>query len=125
MKMLDTRVGKLYFHSKVISTETASNVAMIVNVTTVPETDTEQRTLHQILPPYAVILHDDDYHAMDFVVGALVKSVSSLSIEEAIKIMMETHFNGQSVVITCPLEQAELYRDRIRTFGLHVTIEKA
>ena len=30
-----------------------------------------------------------------------------------------------SFSITCPLEQAELYRDRIRTFGLAATIEKA
>jgi ATP-dependent Clp protease adaptor protein ClpS len=62
---------------------------------------------------------------MDFVVAALLKSVSSLTKEEATSIMFEAHSQGKAVVITCPLEQAELYRDRLRTFGLGVTIEKA
>jgi ATP-dependent Clp protease adapter protein ClpS len=39
--------------------------------------------------------------------------------------MMEAHTSGQAVVVVCPLEQAEFYRDRIKTFGLGVTIEKA
>jgi ATP-dependent Clp protease adapter protein ClpS len=39
--------------------------------------------------------------------------------------MLEAHNTGQAVVITCPLEQAELYRDRIRSYGLGVTIEKS
>jgi len=89
-------------------------------------TDTEsiQRTLQEILPPYSVILHNDETHSMDFVVGALLKSVSSLTVEDATAIMFEAHNQGRAVVITCPLEQAELYRDRLRTFTLGVTIEK-
>ena len=89
------------------------------------ETEHWTRTLRQILPPYAVILHNDAEHAMDFVVDALLKSVSRLSRDEAIAVMFEAHELGQAVVIVCPLEQAELYRDRITTFGLGVTIEDA
>lgn len=89
------------------------------------ETERIERTLQEILPPYSVILYNDDHHAMDYVVAALVKSVSSLSTVEAEGIMFEAHNTGRAVVITCPLEQAELYRDRINTFGLGVTIEKA
>jgi ATP-dependent Clp protease adaptor protein ClpS len=62
---------------------------------------------------------------MDFVVASLLKSVSSLTTEEAIAIMLNTHNEGKAVVIICPLEYAELYRDRIRTFGLAATTEKA
>lgn len=62
---------------------------------------------------------------MDFVVAALLKSVSSLTTAEAVSIMLEAHNQGKAVVITCPLEHAELYRDRIRTFGLAATIERA
>jgi ATP-dependent Clp protease adaptor protein ClpS len=51
--------------------------------------------------------------------------VPSLSTEEAVNIMFEAHHTGSAVVITCPLEQAELYRDRLKSFELGVTIERA
>ena len=89
------------------------------------ETERSPRTLQEILPPYAVILHNDEVHSTDFVVESLLKSVSSLTSEEAIAVMLEAHQSGRAVVIVCPLEHAELYRDRLRTFGLGVTIEDA
>ena len=92
---------------------------------TTTETERASQTLAEILPPYSVILHNDEVHYWDEVVEALIKSVSSLTAEGAIAIMLEAHHNGVAVVITCPLEQAELYRDRLRTYGLGVTIEKA
>lgn len=90
---------------------------------TVVEPDVER--LQQLLPPYAVILHNDDHNSMDYVVVALVKSVPGTSPQEAIEIMLEAHTNGQAVVIICPLEHAELYRDRLQSFGLTATIQKA
>ena len=98
---------------------------MVSQTSPTTETDRAPRPLQDILPPHSVILHDDDYHSMDFVVAALLKSVSSLTKDRATEIMLEAHNQGTAVVITCPLEQAELYRDRIRTFGLAATIEKA
>ena len=98
---------------------------MIFFATTIIETEKAPRTLQEILPPYSVILHNDDHNGMDYVVAALVKSVPSLSVEDAVNIMFEAKNTGRAVVIACPLEQAELYRDRIRSFGLGVTIEKA
>ena len=44
--------------------------------------------------------------------------------QEAIEIMLEAHNNGQAIVIICPLEHAELYRDRLQSFGLTATIQK-
>jgi ATP-dependent Clp protease adaptor protein ClpS len=98
---------------------------MIVVAATTPQTEGRQRTLEEILPPYSVVLHNDDHHIMDYVVEALVKSVPSLTVEQAVSVMLEAHNTGKAVVITCPLEQAELYRDRISSYGLGVTIEKA
>ena len=93
---------------------------------TQPETDIEafQRSLDERLPRYAVILYNDDYHSMDYVVEALVKSVPDLIVEEAAGIMFEAHNTGSAVVIVCLLEQAELYRDRIRGYGLGASIER-
>ena len=93
---------------------------------TTPSTDTEalQQALLDRLPPYAVILYNDDYHSMDYVVEALVKSVPDLIVEEAVGIMFEAHNSGSAVVIVCLLEQAELYRDRIRGYGLGVDIRR-
>ena len=55
---------------------------------------------------------------MDFVFASLLISVSSLTTEGAIAIMLDTYNEGKAVVITCPLEHAELYRDRVRTFPM-------
>jgi len=91
---------------------------------TTPRTERLARPLREILPPYAVILHNDDVHSMDFVVGALLKSVPELTAERVTEVMLEAHNAGQAVVVACPLETAELYRDRLRTFGLGASIEK-
>lgn len=79
----------------------------------------------QILPPYRVILHNDDVNSMDHVVIAIEKSVPGLTQQQAIQIMLEAHISGSATVITCPLELAELYRDRLESFGLTATIERA
>ena len=93
---------------------------------TLPVIDVEslQRALRERLPRYAVVLFNDDYHAMDYVVEALVKSVPDLIVEEAVGIMFEAHNTGSAVVIVCLLEQAELYRDRIQSYGLGVSIRR-
>ena len=88
-------------------------------------TQQEAESLKDLLPLYAVIIHNDDVNPMDFVVQALLKSVPELSSEDAIGIMIEAHNEGRAVVIVCPLEPAELYCDRIRTFTLGCNIEKA
>ena len=84
-----------------------------------------ERNVTEFLPPYAVILHNDDVNEMAYVARALLKSVPELGQEEAVRIMLEAHNNGTAVVIVCPLERAELYRDRIRSFSIGCTIERA
>jgi ATP-dependent Clp protease adaptor protein ClpS len=81
-------------------------------------------TLRRVLPPYSVLLHDDDVNDMDYVVHSVVVCVPEIDVEQAIAIMLEAHLNGQAHVITCPLERAELYRDRLESRGLTATIEK-
>ena len=91
--------------------------------TTTPEQRT--RTLDETLPPYAVVLHNDDVNDMAHVVQALIVSVPELSEGRAVEIMMHAHSHGQADVIRCPLERAELYRDRLESRGLTATIQRA
>ena len=78
----------------------------------------------KLYDPYKVLLHNDDKNSTDHVVEALLKSVSQLSQNEAVEIMMEAHHSGVALVLTCPLEHAEMYRDRLRSFGLVASIER-
>ena len=82
------------------------------------------RSLEETLPPYTVVLHDDDVNAMDHVVHALVASVPEVSTERAMEIMLAAHLHGMADVIACPLERAELYRDRLARHGLTATIRR-
>jgi ATP-dependent Clp protease adaptor protein ClpS len=92
-------------------------------VETPPKEDTQRR--EGILPPWSVILYNDDHNEMMYVVQCLLKTVPSLGRQRAVEIMLEAHNHGRAVVTTCPLEVAELHRDRLESFGLTATIEKA
>ncbi|MBV9173523.1 MAG: ATP-dependent Clp protease adaptor ClpS [Chloroflexi bacterium] len=94
-------------------------------VETRPDVREEQREKQDILPPYSVVLHNDDHNDMVYVVQCLMKTVPGIGAARATRIMFEAHNKGKAVVTTCPLELAELYRDRLEGFGLTATIERA
>ena len=77
----------------------------------------------KLLPPYKVIVHNDDYNEMTYVVFALLQSVNTLTVEEAERIMLTAHLTGKAVVIVCPKEAAEYYQERLLSYNLTATIE--
>ncbi|MDA0270957.1 MAG: ATP-dependent Clp protease adaptor ClpS [Chloroflexi bacterium] len=93
-----------------------------------PVRQSATRSLEDILaatiPPYTVVLHNDDVNSMDHVVRALLISVPELTVERAVEVMLAAHEHGRADVITCPLERAELYRDRLESHRLTATIRK-
>ena len=91
---------------------------------TIPREGQETRTRSRALDPYAVILHNDDVNSMDHVVRSLTRSVPGLGTMKAVKIMLDAHSQGRAVVIVCPLEPAELYRERLQSCSLTATIER-
>jgi ATP-dependent Clp protease adaptor protein ClpS len=88
-------------------------------------TEDQVQQLLRLLPKYRVILHNDEHNGMDYVVYALTRTVPSLSVDEAIQIMLEAHTNGQAQVIICLKELAEHYREGLERHGLTSTIEPA
>ena len=89
---------------------------------TTPDEDRDVR--RRILRPYKVVLHNDEHNSMEHVVESLRKAVPGMTLGKATAIMWEAHTAGKAVVISCPLELAELYQQRILSFGLVATIEK-
>jgi len=77
----------------------------------------------KLLPPYKVIVHNDDYNEMNYVIFALVHAVNTLTMQEAERIMLTAHLTGQAVVTVCPKEVAEYYQERLLSYHLTATIE--
>lgn len=74
------------------------------------------------LPPFRVLLHNDDHHDMLEVVEWLME-LTPLGRQPAVRIMLEAHTRGVAQVLITHRERAELYEDQLRSKGLVVTIE--
>ena len=80
-------------------------------------------TVRKPAPRYRVLLHNDDFNSMEYVVQTLMKTVPGITQPQAVNIMMEAHTNGIALVITCALEHAEFYCETLKNQGLTSTIE--
>jgi ATP-dependent Clp protease adaptor protein ClpS len=76
-----------------------------------PETDTRPK----LLPPYHVIIENDDDHSQLFVILVLRK-VFGYDETQATDLMHTAERAGEAVVWTGPKEVAELKLDQLRTF---------
>lgn len=85
-------------------------------VTVRPKTKPRNKSQSKQLPPYAVILHNDDYNGFDFVIGVIIK-VFKYPVEKAVALTLEAHESGRSIVWSGSLELAELRADQIRSCG--------
>ena len=87
------------------------------------ETLTKSSTTRKLAPRYRVLLHNDDFNSMEYVVQTLMQTVPSVTQPQAVSIMMEAHTNGMALVITCAQEHAEFYCETLKSNGLTSTIE--
>ena len=90
-----------------------NNTPPLPGVTVAPETAEDTQTRR--VPPYNVILLNDDHHSMEFVVEVLCKSLG-VSVEKAFQYMIHAHTTGEAVVWTAPKEVAELKAEQVQTF---------
>lgn len=97
-----------------------------------PQFDTELETLYEIDEPkqYAVILHNDDYTSMDFVMQVLM-GIFHKGESDASMLMMQVHKAGKAVCGIYTLEIAKTKVSQVTTlakrndFPLRTTYEEA
>lgn len=83
-----------------------------------------QKRPPQPLPPWKVLLHNDDKNEMEYVVGTIVE-LTPLNEQDAVSRMQEAHKTGVALLLTTHKERAELYHEQFQSKGLTVTIEPA
>ena len=68
------------------------------------------------LPPYAVIVLNDDLHTFEYVIETFMK-VFGYPAEKCFQLATDIHLQGRSIVWSGAKEVAELKRDQIRSAG--------
>lgn len=74
-----------------------------------------EETRTRTIPPFHVILKNDDYHSFEFVVEVLRKALGCTE-QKAFLFTEEAHTKGRAIVWTGPKEVAELKVEQIQTF---------
>lgn len=93
-----------------------------------PVAESEEKTEEP--PLFKVLLHNDDYTTMDFVVQVL-QSVFNMAADKAIQVMLNVHLTGIGVAGIYSYEIAEMKVERTtamareQEFPLLCTMEKA
>ena len=78
----------------------------------------------QMLPPWKVLLHNDDVNSPQFVIESIVE-LTPLKKQDAEIRMKEADETGVALLLVTHKERAELYKDQFESKGLTVTIEPA
>ncbi|MDB5171584.1 MAG: ATP-dependent Clp protease ClpS [Phycisphaerales bacterium] len=76
----------------------------------------------QPLPPWKVLLHNDDKNVVEFVVTTIIE-LTPLKEQEAVQRTVEAHKTGLALLLVTHKERAELYQEQFTSKGLIVTIE--
>jgi ATP-dependent Clp protease adaptor protein ClpS len=87
-------------------------------IITHPETSRKTRKL----PPYKVLLHNDDVNSFEHVIVTILK-LTPLKEVEAVEKTIEAHESGVAMLLVTNRERAELYCDQFATYKLTVTCE--
>ncbi|KAF5745286.1 hypothetical protein HS088_TW07G00869 [Tripterygium wilfordii] len=89
------------------------------------ESEFDLRKSRKVAPPYRVILHNDNFNKREYVVQVLMKVIPGMTLDNAVNIMQEAHYNGLAVVIICSQADAEEHCMQLRGNGLMSSIEPA
>ena len=85
-----------------------------------PEVQQDRRV--QQLPPYRVILHNDDVNSFEHVIVTILR-LTHLNEHDAIERTVEAHETGTALLLVTHRERAELYVEQFASCSLTVTCE--
>jgi len=74
------------------------------------------------LPPYRVLLHNDDVNTFEHVIASIVQ-LTALSMDDAIQRAIEAHESRVALLLVTHRERAELYVDQFVSVKITVSIE--
>ncbi|MCB9849586.1 MAG: ATP-dependent Clp protease adaptor ClpS [Phycisphaerales bacterium] len=89
----------------------------------VAEAQPQRATNPKILPPYNVVLLDDNDHTYDYVILMLMRLFGRTK-EDAELMAYEVDTTGRVIVDTTTKERAELKQEQIHAFGPDPDLEK-
>lgn len=91
-----------------------TGVGKMAEYVSAPATIVKPDTKEQVKPPelFRVLMHNDDYTTMDFVV-AVLQSVFQKPTEEAVRIMLNIHHEGIGMCGVYPADIAETKIDTV------------
>ena len=90
--------------------------ASTVTAVTKPAPATREKHKPRKLPPFNVVLLDDDDHSYDYVIQML-RRVCGHPEERGFQLAKQVDTTGRAIVLTTHREHAELKRDQILGFG--------
>jgi len=88
----------------------------VVTTLTQPKSKTHQQTSSRTLPPYNVIVLNDEEHTFEYVIDLLTKLFGH-SLTSAEALTWKIHNTGRAVVYTTHKEKAGLKRDQVLAYG--------
>ncbi len=83
---------------------------------TITQPEKKEKRKSEGMPPYNVVLLDDNDHSYDYVI-LMLKAVFGHPPEKGFELAKKVDANGRVVVMTTSLEVAEMKRDQIQAFG--------
>lgn len=90
----------------------------------VPSKEKQTKDRSEILPPWKVLLHNDDKNSFDHVAKTLMR-VFGWENAKAQEVMYEAHKKGLALCGVWTFEVAEHYSDQLKSYSLSSTMEKA
>jgi ATP-dependent Clp protease adaptor protein ClpS len=86
------------------------------SISTVIDPEVTEETRTRRIPPYHVVVLNDEDHTFEYVIEMLSKLFAH-TIPRAKELTWEIHSRGRAIVYTTHKEKAELKRDQVLAYG--------